>query len=115
MWVPEGQSLAASIAAVQPAPTVTTSTRLCSIAIALLLSHVHVHVPRPCDRQDHVVLRHAGIHRGHVAQTLHALVLRAVCDLVGGVCALCAGVADELPAREPVIAAVDRVGEHPLV
>src|SRR5690349_641989 len=98
------------MAAVQPAPTVTTSTLACLTAISLTFR-----LPRAGERKDRVWLRDTRVHRRHVAQTLDTLVLRSVLELVGGIRPLRAGVADELPAGEVAITPVDRVGEHSFV
>ena len=62
----------------------------------------------PCDRQDDVILRDARVHCRHLRQALDAPLLRSVRQLVLGPGALGTGIADELPAGEVAVAAVDR-------
>src|SRR6188472_4305651 len=54
------------------------------------------------------------VHRGHVAEALDRALVRATLELLRGPGPLRARVADELPAAEGAVAAVDGVGERAL-
>src|SRR6187399_3210064 len=107
MSCPASHRREASIAAVQPAPIVTTSTFRCVFAISAPLA--------AGDREDRTVRGVARVHGRQLLEPLHPAWKWPRSNLFGCPRPLRARVADQLPPGEFRVPAVDRVGEHPLV
>src|SRR5690554_8201655 len=99
------------MAAVQPAPTVTTSTFLCTVTVtASLVLHAGA-----ADRQDHVLVGVLPcVELVHVEDSLRRSREVGGADLLLRVGALRPRVADEAPADHVAVAAVYGIREHTL-